>query len=676
MRPAPTKPARGHLGRGALLSLLLHAQVLVPMAVAAFIYGAREDARRAEEVDVAFEDVAPEDLPTDLPALDALKNAADSLDRLEPQARKALKLKAKKRHQKVAAQDLAKSEPEIIVPPLPPMPEPPPPERHENHKMVDLDNDHDVDAPPDAKFLAQKNNWADEETRATETNLEHAQQGEAAASSRSSRANEAPGSDREKIAQLADQKSALGKKAPSVTPHANPQLSSEDEKELRQSLLALRDPAPRAHEITPETADPSLPRADDGEIRQRRPTARGQDSRADRARGKRMKLAITGSDYEYMFGADAEADRRLSKTLKSSRQGSFEKRQARVRSALENFIPEVKPGNQTALNTRAAPFAAFIARMHRSIHQLWGFGMLEAWDELPSTNPLNNPNLLTTLEMVLNADGTVHKVTMVHASGFMEYDVAAIDAAYSAGPYPDPPREIRSANGKIYLHWRFYRDGRACATSGVDYFILDNPPPDSDKASLAELESARVPRAPSPSRTAEGPRRLRRDLSDSAHQAKMQALDEEVARAERNEAVEAPAPRPSATRSPVAEAQAPAARTVAQRWFAALVAGDIATVSSLAEIPFRTTGGAPIRARADLVAMLKDLSGELSRKRPESVQVFTSAGIRGVLGRIPPGIDDGSGLLFALAPLPDGDSLLLALAKRGDSYKVVGLVRR
>ena len=61
-----------------------------------------------------------------------------------------------------------------------------------------------------------------------------------------------------------------------------------------------------------------------------------------------------------------------------------------MRAALENFIPEVKPGNQTALNTRAAPFAAFIARMHRSIHKLWGFGFLEDWDELPGSSPLNN----------------------------------------------------------------------------------------------------------------------------------------------------------------------------------------------------------------------------------------------------------------------------------------------
>ena len=66
---------------------------------------------------------------------------------------------------------------------------------------------------------------------------------------------------------------------------------------------------------------------------------------------------------------------------------------ARVQAALENFIPEVRPGNQTALNTRAAPFAAYIARMHRSIHQLWGFGQMEDWDEKAGSSPYNNPNL-------------------------------------------------------------------------------------------------------------------------------------------------------------------------------------------------------------------------------------------------------------------------------------------
>ena len=162
-----------------------------------------------------------------------------------------------------------------------------------------------------------------------------------------------------------------------------------------------------------------------------------------------MKLALTAKDYEYLFGADAAAERRLAQTERSKKVGRFQQRIGRVQSSLENFIPEVKPGNQTALNTRAAPFAAYIARMHRSIHNLWGFGMLEEWEEKSGSNPFNNRNLLTTLEIRLNPDGTVDKVTVVKTSGYMPYDAAAIDVAFSAGPYPDPPREIRSKNGNL-----------------------------------------------------------------------------------------------------------------------------------------------------------------------------------------------------------------------------------
>jgi TonB family protein len=677
MPPAgpPSGRGRGHLGRGALLALLLHAQLLAPLIIAAVIYGGREETQRAEELDVGFESVAEEELPKDLPALEPPR-ADDALEKLRPDARKPPPEKKKKKKDELAAvekkpTEKKKPEPEIVVPPLPPMPEatpPPPPERRDHEKMVDLDNDKDVPPPEDAKFLAQKNNRAEVETRATETNLQKAQRGEdAPATAKSDRTDDQIGGEKEKIAQLDDQKSKAGKQAPHVTPHEEAELASEDERRER-SLLALRDPAPRDHEITPETADPSLPKAPDGELRDPRPTSRGNPSRADRARGKKVKLAITGHDYDYMFGADAEADRRLAKTLKSTRQGKFAERQARVRSSLENFIPEVRPGNQTALNTRAAPFAAFIARMHRSIHALWGFGALEDWDELPATSPLNNQNLLSTLELVLNADGTVDKVTIVRASGYLPYDTAAIDTAFAAGPYPDPPREIRSKNGKIYVHWRFYRDARQCATSGVDYFILDNPPTDSDREALARAEAA--PRAPAtPGR--EGPRRLRRDLDD-AHRAKLRALDEEVSRAEGN--AESEEPPPPRTPAPAAEAHDPEARSVANRWFEALFSGDAATLTNLTDVPFRATGGAVVKTRAELAPMLRDLAE--TRHGAVAPQLYTSAGVRSTLGRMPPGLDDGSGLLFALTTTRDGDVLVAALARRTNGYRVVALARR
>ena len=296
---------------------------------------------------------------------------------------------------------------------MPPMPPPPPPERKGHEKMVDLDNDKDVPPPPDAKFLAQKNNRAEVETRAEETNMVKAQKGEGEASSKSERDDKQVGGDKAKIAQLEEEKSKLGRSAPDVTPHPNPELSQpKDQPERRdRSLLALRDPTPKQHELTPETADLSLPHAADGEMPLPSHAARGtksDPSHLDNA--KRVKLAFTAKDYEYLFGADAAADRKLAQQTRSTRQGKFQKRLARVQSAVENFVPEVKPGNQTALNTRAAPFAAYLARMHRSIHELWGFGQLEEWDEKAGSSPYNNRNLVTELEFVLNGDGTIDKV--------------------------------------------------------------------------------------------------------------------------------------------------------------------------------------------------------------------------------------------------------------------------
>ena len=235
--------------------------------------------------------------------------------------------------------------------------------------------------------------------RATDTNLQKAQQGNQGSAAPSDRQDTEIGDEKAKIAQLDDEKSALGRKAPEVTPHAEPELSQPEPPGRRSRSRCWRCAMRprREHELTPETVDPSLPHTADGTIAMPHDRGvRGQRADADHLpRGKKMKLALTAKDYEYLFGADAAAERRLAQTERSKKVGRFQQRIGRVQSSLENFIPEVKPGNQTALNTRAAPFAAYIARMHRSIHNLWGFGMLEEWDEKSSSNPFNNPNLLT-----------------------------------------------------------------------------------------------------------------------------------------------------------------------------------------------------------------------------------------------------------------------------------------
>jgi TonB family protein len=670
---------RGFLGRGFLLSLLLHVNGLSLVGMLIWTMAEKEIAQRPDEVDVAFEEISAADLPKDLPPLDA--PAPDSLD--VPPAPKVDKRKQKLAEALEKPKQPSQPEPEIVVPPLPPMPEqpPPPPEKRSGHeKMVDLETDREVEAPADAKFLAEKNSRADEETRARDTNLEKAQKGDAPASSPSNREDTAPGGDKEKIAELEDVKSELGRKAPDVTPHVQPEQIQAERRPENKSPLALRDPAPRAHELTPETADPSLPRADDGELARPDRNVRGpKTDPTAAANGKQIKLALSAQDYEYMFGAEAEAERRLAQKQRSTKLGRGEQKRARVLAALENFIPEIREGNVTSLNARAAPFAAFIARMHRNIHKLWGFGALEDWDDLPGSSPFNNPNLLTTLDIVLERDGTVGKVTMVRSSGYLPYDAAAIDTVYSAGPYPDPPRGMRSPNGKIYIRWRFYRDDRQCATSGVDHAILDNAPAGGDHGDGDghdhDHESGGAA-APAPGVNGGGPRRLQR-LDRAKHRAGLERLDQEVATAEDAAVGSQQSAQESA--SAATRSSDPAARVVAERWFGALAAGRARTMLEMAVLPFRTSGKEVARRDA-LEAMLNDLARETRGAGgggPSRLEIHTTASLRGTIGKLPPNVDDGSGeQLYALATSGGHDVLILILGQRGGQWRPVGLVRR
>ena len=145
----------------------------------------------------------------------------------------------------------------------------------------------------------------------------------------------------------------------------------------------------------------------------------------------------------------------------------FAGRIARVESAL-GAAPAV------ASDSTTSAASAFLSGMHRKIHKLWGFGMLEEWDGLSPRNRYNDKSLVTELEIVLNPDGTVERVVRVSASGYLPYDAAAVDVVYSAGPYPSPAPELLSGNGKVYVHWRFYRDNRQCATLGAGLYVLHN----------------------------------------------------------------------------------------------------------------------------------------------------------------------------------------------------------
>ena len=373
-----------------------------------------------------------------------------------------------------------------IQPPAPPPPPPeaaprkesPPPPPPPNMRMVEVPDEHEVDkAPDDATHLSDKNRDVAEEPRATETNLDKERRGETVASEKSDvRADEIGGAEAE-IAQLetteatdleaerldesdhsGDEREAEGAIA-GETGEAGDEGDGGDDRPAREKgAFAMRE-----IEGTGNVID----RIGEG----------GKKGKPGRKGAPGLRTNLSFDDYERIVGKDkVDAETALARRTMSKRKGRWDKKLAAIKSALENFTPDVRPGNQTALKTRADPFAKFIARMHRRIHELWGFGFLEDLDDKASDHEFNNWDLWTNIEVSIDPDGTVHKVTIAKTSGVLAFDVAAIDTLDSASPYEETPEAIRSVDGRVYLRWGFYRNWRQCGTFNVEPYILTEVP--------------------------------------------------------------------------------------------------------------------------------------------------------------------------------------------------------
>jgi hypothetical protein len=186
----------------------------------------------------------------------------------------------------------------------------------------------------------------------------------------------------------------------------------------------------------------------------------------------------SAKDYDKVFG---QKDEQLKGQLKEQKRGrklleGWKDRERAVRASLENHITEVKPGNHTGVNAKPAAYAAYIGRIHRKIHALWGSGFLPRLDtQYPAGHPLNDADLNSKLEFVIDArSGVVDAVNIVDSSGELMFDAEAVSISHMIGPHRQPPGEIVSPDGKVYIHWNFWRDQRQCGPFGASVFIVNN----------------------------------------------------------------------------------------------------------------------------------------------------------------------------------------------------------
>jgi TonB family protein len=186
---------------------------------------------------------------------------------------------------------------------------------------------------------------------------------------------------------------------------------------------------------------------------------------------------VVGSDNLRKL-READGERRKSEHRGSFAASNFE----RWRSAIENYVSSVKPGNQTSLNTAMVPFASYLNGMHNRIHPIFADSFLDSLDSLPQNHPLNDQHLVTKLEIVLAKDGHLKQMGVVKTSGITAFDIAALDSVDRAQPFGPAPTAIVSPDGNVYLHWEFHRDEvYACSTQGARPFILNTPGPKNEE---------------------------------------------------------------------------------------------------------------------------------------------------------------------------------------------------
>jgi hypothetical protein len=207
-------------------------------------------------------------------------------------------------------------------------------------------------------------------------------------------------------------------------------------------------------------------------------------------------VRVKGSDSAESL-RQASGERRRSEHRGSWNGNVFE----RMRNASENYVSNVKVGNQTALNAASSAFATYLQTMHNRIHPIFADSFLESLSGRSRDDALNNMRLITTLEIVLHADGSLAKMGLIKSSGEFQFDVGALDSVNRAQPFGKVPAAIISPDGNTYLHWQFHRNEvYACSTMNARPYILRDSPKPTEPPYPPGLPGPSDPKSPTKER--------------------------------------------------------------------------------------------------------------------------------------------------------------------------------
>lgn len=127
-------------------------------------------------------------------------------------------------------------------------------------------------------------------------------------------------------------------------------------------------------------------------------------------------------------------------------------------STIAEYIPDVKQGGFTSLNTDQFMYYTFYARINEQIRNRW-VGNLRAFADSAGPvelNRLSSREQITELEVLLDQDGNYLKTIIHRKSESRGLDAAAALAIQNAAPFLNPPSEIAQEDGLIHLYYQFH----------------------------------------------------------------------------------------------------------------------------------------------------------------------------------------------------------------------------
>lgn len=150
------------------------------------------------------------------------------------------------------------------------------------------------------------------------------------------------------------------------------------------------------------------------------------------------------------------ADLGIQKNFEPKREPSRSPSIARPPSTTDDYLPEVKVGAETALNTREFKFYSYFERIKERLRIYWEPVLQEKIQRLygQGNTDLSENDLITKLHVVLNQKGELSKIVITKNSGYEEIDEAALIAFEKAAPFPNPPSGMIE-DGKVQLTWSF-----------------------------------------------------------------------------------------------------------------------------------------------------------------------------------------------------------------------------